>query len=385
MHNTKSLNKMSLTVLSQPNSMIDLPVFRFLGFLTVVMIFVITGCTATNTKTRQQQLAERRYFWPPLPDTPRIEFITSYKNTDDFPKTGKQVFLESLVGATEVRGFTKPWGLVSDGEGKIYVADVSDSQVTVLDLSNNKIEGMGKQELEGVFDTPIDVALDKDGNIYVSDSQKNRVFVFTKDEKPLTAIGDEKIWDWPGGLAIDDKLGRLYGINGHKHSIEVFELSGKHLFTIGKRGDGPGEFNYPTDLDIDSQGNLVVADAMNARIQILDPDGKFIRKIGRRGDGGTDFQLIKGIAVDRKTDNIYVVDGRGGRFIIFDKEGTPLLSVGGTVSVFTAKKISPAGFLLPAGISIDKKGRIYVADSLNHRIQVFQIIDDEWLREHPVK
>ncbi|MDO8445597.1 MAG: 6-bladed beta-propeller [Deltaproteobacteria bacterium] len=341
---------------------------------TLIFILFLTGCAGT-------QEVKRRYLWPPLPDTPVIEWVGTYSSQLDFPKSGTEAFLESVVGS-EPDYLRKPWGVASDGNGKMYVTDPQNADVKVFDM-NKKTMTPFLEEEEALFKVPIGVALDASGNIYISDSNKHRIFVFSSDKKPLFNIGEDGKLNGPTGLAVDDERKRLYIVNSRNNNIAVYDLKGNFLFTFSGPGTWPGRMNYPTDLDIDSKGNIVVADAMNARVQIFGPDGKFINRFGQRGDGLTDFQLIKGIAVDKKTDNIYVVDGRGDRFIIFSKSGEPLLAVGRTASA--SKRQSPGGFSIPQDISIDKNGAVYVVDSINGRVQVFQIIDEEWLRKNPLK
>jgi DNA-binding beta-propeller fold protein YncE len=83
--------------------------------------------------------------------------------------------------------------------------------------------------------------------------------------------------------------------------------------------------------------------------------------------------LIKSVAVDQD-DNIYVVDGRSHSVSIFNQTGNLLLVFGGYYAVSTSGKNAPGGFSLPSGIDIDSRGRIYVADKQNRRIQVFQYL-----------
>lgn len=347
-------------------------------YLYLSLSLSLIGCAAAP------QEVQRRYFWPPLPDTPRIEFVASYWSEDDFPRTARQKFMETVTGLEPAKGFEKPWGIACNGEGKVYIVDTNLRGVVVFDLKNHTVDVLGKGEHGGLFRAPVGVALDANGNIYVSDPRINRVYSFTKDEKPLMTIGNDATLSWPAGMAVDNKLKRLYVVNGKGHNISVFDLDGKYLFTTGKRGGGDGEFNFPTDVDVDSKGNLVVADSMNARIQILDQEGKFINKFGQRGDGAEDFQIIKGIAVS-KDDNIYVVDGRADRILVFNKDGEPLTSIGGPAAVAETMKLNPGGFLIPQDIDIDKNDTIYVVDSMNKRFQVFQIINEEWLKEYPIK
>ncbi len=347
----------------------------FVIFLVPAFLF---GCAA------QQGEVKRRFFWPPLPDQPKVEFIASYRTNLDLPKSAGQALLERISGATDVRGFEKPWGIAARGKDRIYIVDTINGQVIRFDLVNNNVDSLGKGEYEGLFEAPIGIALDNKGSIYVSDPKKNKVQVFTADEKPLMTIGGDEALDWPTGMAVNDRLGRLYVANAHSHDISVFDLEGKFLFKIGKRGIGDVEFNFPIDIDTDSKGNIVVADSMNARIQVLEPDGKFIRKFGQRGDGNTDFQVMKGIAVDKATDNVYVVDGRANKFLIFDKEGNPLLTVGGPRSS-AGKKLYPGGFLLPQDIFIDDSGAIFITDGLNKAFHIYQIVNMDWLKKNPIK
>lgn len=345
----------------------------------LISILAITGCATPEKKTTTQ-----RFFWPPLPDTPRIEYLKSYWSDDDLPKTAGQKWLESVAGH-ETRRLARPMGIYSDEGRKVYITDPEANEVVVVDYVKNEMHALGKEEYAGLFLGPVGVTLDGDGNIYISDPKKDQVFVFTNDEKPLRNIGSAENLKWPVGMVVDNKLKRLYVANAQRHNIGVFELSGKYLFSIGKRGKGDGELNYPVDVDLDSHRNIVVSDSMNARVQIFDPEGKFIRKFGQRGDGIMDFQAMKGIAVDKATDNIYVVDGRLSKVLVFSWTGEALTRFGGEAAPGLMRNEAPGGFVIPQDAMIDKKGELYIADSVNHRFQVFKIIDDEWLKEHPIK
>jgi hypothetical protein len=131
---------------------------------------------------------------------------------------------------------------------------------------------------------------------------------------------------------------------------------------IGKRGSGPGEFNFPTAVTL-SAGRVYVVDSMNFRIQAFSPDGKFINTFGQLGNQSGTLNRPKGIAAD--TDgNLYIVDALFETVQIFDPAGRLLYYFGSTGT-------SPGQFRLPSGISIDERNRIYVADSQNRRVQVF--------------
>lgn len=341
-------------------------------FFTFTFLF---GCAGP-----EQQVKKQRYFWPPLPDQPRMEWISKYASQHDFPKTSGQLFIESIVGRDPEKKLLKPWGVASDGEGLIYVADTQGGTVVVYDLNRKTLLELGGDQYGGLFKRPIDVDLDNSGNIYVSDSDKKRVFVFTKDQNPLVTIGDNDMFRWPAGIGIDKKLNRLYVVDTHLNNVSVFETgTGKHLFSFGKRGTEDGELNFPTDVAVDSKGNIYVTDTMNARVHVFDQEGKFIRKFGHRGDGTTDFKLVKGIAISRD-DYVLLSDPMASRLQIFSTEGQSLLTLGVRSGVGVI-----GGFNIPQGIYVDKNDQLFVIDSLNQEVEVFQIVNDEWLKKNPIE
>lgn len=347
----------------------------FVSTLISVSILFLSGCAGPDKQVKKQ-----RYFWPPLPDQPRIEWINKYSSQHDFPKTSGQRFIEGIVGQDPPKTFEKPWGVASDGEGIFYVADTQGSSVVVYDLNRKTVLELGGEQYGGLFKRPIDVDLDTSGNIYVSDSDKKRVFVFTKAQNPLITIGDDEMFHWPAGIGVDRKLNRLYVVDTHLNNVTVFETgTGKRLFSFGKRGTGDGELNFPTDVAVDSKGNIYVTDSMNARVHVFDQDGKFIRKFGHRGDGTTDFKLVKGIAISRD-DYVILSDPMASRLQIFSTEGQALLTLGVR---------SPAGVLggfnIPQGVYVDKNDQLFVVDSLNQEVEVFQIINEEWLKKNPIE
>lgn len=345
--------------------------------LTVFALFAfLAGCAA------QQKAAKERYFFPPPPEAPRIEWIATYATQHDFPKTGSALFAESLVGRAEPKTFDRPWGIASDGQGKVFVADTNAGVLVVYDLNRYTIETVG----EDVLAKPMGVGMDSDGNVYVSDAKKAAVYVFDKDLRPLHQLGEGGTLSRPSGLSVNDKLKRLYVADSRNHNIVVFDLSDKSKppVAIGSRGTGEGQFNFPVDVAIDSKDNLIVSDSLNARIQILDKDGRFISKFGERGSGLGFFKMIKGVAVS-KDDNIYVVDGQGDDFSIFKEDGTYLLTVGGTFSTKTTRKPGIGGLFIPSDVFIDKNNTVYITDSMNRRFQVYQVVDEEWLKKHPIE
>jgi sugar lactone lactonase YvrE len=337
---------------------------------------LLAGCAA-----EQQEV--RRFYWPQLPERPRIEWKNAYSSQLDFPKSGFKAFVAAIAGSEEPIRFNKPVDIKSNGEGRVYVTDPAAAVVYVYDMINGDVHLLGGEDAVEQFKNPVGLTLDDDQNIYVSDQQKMMILVFDRNEKPLRAIPLQGIVGRPTAMAFDKQRKRLLVVDIKEHKIVALSPDGTQLASYGKRGGENGEFNFPVGVTVNSKGEIIVADSMNARIQILDADGQFLRKFGRRGDGPSDFQIIKAVAVD-SDDNIYVSEGKGHKMLIFNTNGDFLLLVGGIYSALNTGKVAPGGFLIPQGISIDKNDTIYIVDQLNKRFQVFQYISDRYLQANPI-
>ncbi|MBI5929512.1 MAG: TIGR03663 family protein [Chloroflexi bacterium] len=132
---------------------------------------------------------------------------------------------------------------------------------------------------------------------------------------------------------------------------------------------GQNEITEPRDLDVDAQGNLVVADNKNRRIAIFSPDGTFLREMGTG-----ELNELWGVAVSPVNGNIYAADTWNHRIVVFSPDGE-LLSTFGRNGVIADGTDSLEGFYGPRDVAVDKDGLIYVADTGNHRIRVY---DQTW-------
>jgi DNA-binding beta-propeller fold protein YncE len=312
--------------------------------------------------------------WPDPPDTPRIRFVSAFANTDDLDQSGWRKFKRGLLGGglADV-SVSHPMGLaLSDDGQRLYIADLRGSQVLVADFQQKKVERFASGE---TFPFPFNVALDGDENVYVSDSAANNVSVFSRDGRRLRSFGTHEGLERPTGLAIDRKQGLVYVTDtshpqSASHRVLAYTLDGKFVREIGRgRGTEDGAFNFPSYLALDSAGNLYVNDAMNFRVQVFDPEGRFLRAFGKQGDSPGSFGRMKGIAFDAY-DNLYVVDGEHAVVQLFNKDFDTLMWFGG----HQPDKLE--FFDIPSAIAIDRKShRIYVANQLTARINVYELIN----------
>jgi DNA-binding beta-propeller fold protein YncE len=139
------------------------------------------------------------------------------------------------------------------------------------------------------------------------------------------------------------------------HQVFKFNEDGKLLMTLGKAGvpgDGTDTFNRPCDVAVGKNGDIFVADGhgdnSNARIVKFTKEGKFIKTWGSKGSGPGQFDLPHALAFDSKG-RLFVADRNNNRLEVFNQDGKFL---------FEWKQFSR-----PSGVFIDKYDNLYVADS----------------------
>jgi len=299
--------------------------------------------------------------WPPPPAEARVVYVRDIASPADIG--AKPSFLSRLAdwvtGVAKNKGrLDKPFGLCLDDSGNLLVTDTGANAVCLLDLARKKWtrwESVGKTR----FKSPVAVA--RHGQtIFVADSALGKVIAFDEKGKLLFEITKEL--DRPSGLA---RLGdKLYISDSQRHQVVVCGVRGEFVSKFGRRGGGPGEFNFPTHVSVDAGGRICVTDSLNNRIQIFDANGQFVRAFGSAGDGPGCFSRPKGVAADGDG-HLYVVDAVFDNVQVFDDQGRLLLNWGEAGT-------GPGQFWLPNAIAIGRGNEIYVADSYNHRIQVFR-------------
>jgi DNA-binding beta-propeller fold protein YncE len=212
---------------------------------------------------------------------------------------------------------------------------------------------------------PYGIAFDSKGKVYVADQKVGAIFIFNTDTHDTEMIrnGFEAHFDWINGLAIDDD-DRLFVSDGKLHHVSVF--SPKHELQ-DQITEGLVD---PVGLAIDTTNRfLYVVDTQQDQVIVYDADTfKLLRRIGTGGKNHTltspgDFGAPQGVAIDAD-ENIYVTDTLNDRVEIFDADGN-------FISTFGKNGDGPGFFERPKGIAIDGDGHIWVADEVQDRLQVF--------------
>lgn len=170
-----------------------------------------------------------------------------------------------------------------------------------------------------------------------------------------------------------------------------------HVFSI--YGAGADRLSQPTEVAVGKDGKIYVADTQKHRIMVFDGNGRFVTKFGKKGQGKGEIEFPSGITVD-DAGRVYVVSYTLGKLIVYDRSHRPFWEItfpflGPLTATAKGKKLyvtTRAGIMIgdlkgnllttlskggslkgevnrPTGIVADNKGNIYVADSMNYRIQ----------------
>lgn len=311
--------------------------------------WVFCGCQQAEVKPQVEEQISEPVFFPPLPDKPRLQFLTSFssleENVDEVAKPGW--FEEFIVGKEEEKKsrIVKPYG-TAVYDGKLYVCDLAKG-VLVLDLKNRTHSYLTK---DSRLNNPVNIWID-DGNKYVTDTKAPGIFVFDRNDK-LTAIFGRDSGIIPLGLAVRGP--RCYVTDQKSKRVVVLDkVTGEEIKRIGMRipdgmgllGDEKAQFRLIGDLTLDKEGNLYVTDRVTAQISKFDTEGSFVRTFGKMGTAIASFVRPKGVAIDREN-RIWVVDAGTHVCKIYNDEGRLLLyfGMGGNL---------PGMMYVPATVTLD--------------------------------
>ena len=212
---------------------------------------------------------------------------------------------------------------------------------------------------------PSGVAINQRVEVVVTEYGGDCVSVFSLHGEKLRSFGThgsgQGQFKYPLGVAVDGE-GNILVADCHNHRIQKFIEEGQFLAAVGTKGSGPLQFDYPTDIAFNTSNNKVyVAGNWNCRVQVLNSDLTFFSKFGKEGSGKGQFVNLSGIACD-STGKVYVADTGNHRIQVFTAEGKFLRMWRG----------QGRGELdSPCYVAVDTSGMVYVSEVGNHRVSVF--------------
>lgn len=283
---------------------------------------------------------------------------------------------------------------------------------------------------QGEFDACVGIAIGANDEVYTAEFRNERVQRFTPEGKFL---GTFPVQPHAGGLTVDDE-GIVYVAHWNSNKVAAYSPAGDLIREWGVKGTGDGEFQLPGSVALGPDNLLYVPDQGNSRVQKFTREGVFVGKWGQLGaepgqfggdqPAGGRFAGPQFVAFDR-AGNVYTTDAALDRIQKFTtdgkllahwgsesaapggfgpapkaKDGTPIM--GGPISICVDREdrvwvsstnqrvqqfandgeylrgiggegTEPGQFDLPHGIALDSHGNLYVADTMNARIQKFDV------------
>ncbi|MBN8826533.1 MULTISPECIES: peptidyl-alpha-hydroxyglycine alpha-amidating lyase family protein [unclassified Spirosoma] len=264
-------------------------------------------------------------------------------------------------------------GVAVNSKGEVWVYHREERPFLVFDAKGNFLRAIGTDKKKGAHG----LRFDTDDNLWITDYLNHTVKKLDQTGTVLLSLGQE-------GIAGDDSAhfnqptdvafaanGDFYISDGYGNARVVqYNRQGKFIRQWGTHGSSPGQFNLPHAVQVDSKGNVYVADRENFRIQVFTSNGQFIRQL----TGYSPYGMFV-----TKDDLLFVVDGKANRLYKMTLTGEQLASWGGGPGDDITKelgknfvlRLKQGAFSMPHAISVGPDGAVYVAEINGQRVQKF--------------
>ncbi|MGI6455952.1 MAG: flippase activity-associated protein Agl23 [bacterium] len=272
--------------------------------------------------------------------------------------------------------FNQPRGVaLSPDQQKVYILDSINGRIQVftrdfefISMIGGPGTGIGQFNVSSVGNGPnggIDVG--PDGTIYATDTWADgggRINRYTPEGEPLSPLYPPGGFYFPRGLTVAPDGSLFVADTGH-HSIVKFNADGSYAGPVVQ-----GALNEPVGLAIGPNDmNVYVCDVANQRVAAFTQEGRLVRSFSILGwnakESGTVPWIEPYVAVS-EDGFVYITDSTNGMIHCFNPTGTNVIQYGGSANQGALNK--------PKGITVDREGYLYIADSFNHRVVKAQIL-----------
>jgi sugar lactone lactonase YvrE len=171
-------------------------------------------------------------------------------------------------------------------------------------------------------------------------------------------LGDEDrsvVFLRPYGIFAD--LNRIYIADPGLHVLHILDITEKNYFSI--HGTPSSEFISPIGITVDEKGSIYLTDSILKKVFVFDKSGRYLKEIG------TPEGFIRPTGITCAGEKLYVVDTHAHRIIVFNKDN------GNYLFSFGERGIEEGSFNYPTNICSDRDSYIYISDSMNFRVQIF--------------
>ena len=321
----------------------------------ILLLFNLVNIAGQDSTSYDQNESDRNI----------IQWIGQYPDVKNDKNDGFKSKLGDIVFGKKANLIIKPITVIASDPEHFWILDQGNGMLVEKEFNKGKIPNQFSRRDEP-FSSLVGLCFLSNDELLFTDSRENQIFKFTQGNKNLEILNDTLKLQQPTGIAYSTLTGEICVLETGAHRVSVLSEQGELIRRFGKRGNTPGNFNFPTHIWIDSSGKIYIVDAMNFRIQIFNSKGEFLLEFGEAGDATGYLARPKGIATD-SMGNIYIADALFHTVQIFDKEGKFLY-------YFGSQGAEKGQFWMPSGIFIDSNNYIYVADSYNARVQVFKLV-----------
>ena len=288
--------------------------------------------------------------------------------------------------------FADPFAAAMAPDGTIYVSDAGDSNRIRKISPDGRVEtfsGNGTESfadgpgLQAAFNTPSGLAIDEAGNVYVADTGNNRIRKISTRGVVSTIAGDgtagyadgpapQAKFDGPIGVAVD-KAGNILVADTYNDRVRLISSNGQVTTLAGAKGPGYADgdaasalFDTPCALAVAADGSVMVADTGNHQLRRITPDGKVstIQVVFANETNPAQLSNVTGLTLTHDG-FLYLTESDLGRVTQIAPDGTArIIAANGSGAPDARDRFNQI-----TGITVDRRGDLYVADSGNYLIR----------------